>query len=125
MNSHVGRRWLVPRWVCAEDLRAPGLLDRSCAGVSDRRARGTMDCGNESPPIPGRPTRMLDPSTSGMGMAISTTQVPHRPMNLRGWLTLMVIYAVGGAILGSPGRGPVSQEDTSWQKWAAIVAPWF
>jgi hypothetical protein len=45
-------------------------------------------------------------------------------MNLRQWLILIVIYAVGGAILGSPGRGPVSAEDTSWQKWAAIVAPW-
>ena len=40
------------------------------------------------------------------------------------WLTLIVIYAVAGAILGSPGRGPVSEEDTSWQKWAAIVAQW-
>jgi len=45
-------------------------------------------------------------------------------MTLRQWLTLIVIYAVAGAILGSPGRGPVSEEDTSWQKWAAIVAPW-
>ena len=52
-------------------------------------------------------------------MAISTTQ-----MNLRQWLTLIVIYAVAGAILGSPGRGPVSEEDTSWQKWGAIVAQW-
>jgi hypothetical protein len=50
---------------------------------------------------------------------MSTTQ-----MNLRGWLTLIVIYAVAGAILGSPGRGPFSEEDTSWQKWAAIVAQW-
>jgi hypothetical protein len=45
-------------------------------------------------------------------------------MNLRQRLTLIVIYAVAGAILGSTGRGPVSAEDTSWQKWAAIVAQW-
>jgi hypothetical protein len=43
-------------------------------------------------------------------------------MNLREWLTLIVIFAVAGAGLGSPGRGPVSEEDTSWQKWAASVA---
>jgi hypothetical protein len=57
-------------------------------------------------------------------MAISTTHIPHLPKNLRGWLPLIVIYAVAGAILGSSGRGPVSEEDTSWQKWAAIVAQW-
>ena len=57
-------------------------------------------------------------------MAVSTTQIPHLLKDLRGWLTLIVIYAVAGAILGSPGRGPVSEEDTSWQKWAAIVARW-
>jgi hypothetical protein len=57
-------------------------------------------------------------------MATSTTQIPRLFKNPRGWLTLIVIYVVAGAILGSPGRGPVSEEDTSWQKWAAIVAPW-
>ena len=57
-------------------------------------------------------------------MATSTTQIPHLLKNLRGWLTLIVIYVVAGAYLGSLGRGPISEEDTSWQKWAAIVAPW-
>jgi hypothetical protein len=57
-------------------------------------------------------------------MATSTTQIPRLLKDLRAWLTLIVIYAVAGAILGSPGRGPVSEEDTLWQKWAAIVAQW-
>jgi hypothetical protein len=93
-------------------------------GLTVRSARCTVDCGNESPAIPSRPTRILDPSTFGIGMAPSTTQIPRLFKNLRGWLTLIVIFAAAGAILGSPGRGPVSEEDTSWHKWAAIVALW-
>lgn len=57
-------------------------------------------------------------------MATSPKEFPHQRMNLRVWPTLIVIYVVAGAILGSPGRGPISKEDISWQKWAAIVALW-
>src|SRR5262249_33726740 len=79
---------------------------------------------NESMPIPGRPTRILDPSAEGTRMTTPTTQVPRLPKNLKEWLAFIAIYAAAGAVLGSPGRGPVSEEDADWQKWAGIVAQW-
>lgn len=43
---------------------------------------------------------------------------------LKGWLILVTIFAVAGAVLGGPGRGPMSGEDADWRKWVGIVLQW-
>ncbi len=56
-----------------------------------------------------------------------TSENPSRtgvPAKLKGWLAILAIYAAAGAVLGGPGRGPVSSEDADWQKWAGIVLYW-
>jgi hypothetical protein len=57
-------------------------------------------------------------------MTTPTTQTPRQPKNLGEWLLLVAIGAVAGAYLGSRGRGPVSEEDVTWQKWAGMAAEW-
>ncbi len=55
---------------------------------------------------------------------MTTPSAQGAPNNLKGWLFLVAIFAVAGAILGGPGRGPVSAEDADWRKWAGIVLQW-
>lgn len=57
-------------------------------------------------------------------MSSSMNQHGSTPIDLKGWLFLVIIFAVSGAVLGHPGRGPVSADDYTWQKWGAIVLQW-
>lgn len=56
-------------------------------------------------------------------MATPADLIPRAPRNLKEWMIYLAIYALAGALFSS-GRGPLSEEDASWQKWASLVAAW-
>ena len=55
---------------------------------------------------------------------MTTEAEPTGPKSAKGWLIVVAICAVAGAIIGCPGHGPVTDDDFEWTHWAGIVTQW-